>query len=111
MKAIDPVKRVAIEKVGDLGAAEIVDRGVPVRVETLARVGVLVKSGAVETREPVRIGWEMRRRPVEDDAEARGMRPINEAGEPRWLAEAAGRREQADRLIAPGFIERMLADR
>ena len=39
------------------------------------------------------------------------MRAIDEAGEAGGLAEAAGRREQADRLVAPGCIERMLADR
>ena len=111
VEAVDPVERVAIEKVGDLGAAEIVDRGVPVRVEALARVGVFVERGAVETRQPLRIGREMRRNPVEDDAEARGVRAIDEAGEAGRLAEAAGRREQADRLVAPGFVERMLADR
>ena len=111
MEAVDPVERVAVEEVGDLGAAEIVDRGVPVRMEALARVGVLVERGAVEMRQPCCIGREMRRDPVEDDAEARGVRAIDEAGERRRVAEAAGRREQADRLIAPGFVERMLADR
>ena len=53
----------------------------------------------------------MRRDPVEDDAEARGVRSIDEAREGGRIAEAAGRREQADRLVAPGFVERMLADR
>src|SRR6185312_4471793 len=60
---------------------------------------------------PMLIGREMRRDPVENDAQTRAMRPIDEAGERRWLAEAAGRREQADRLVAPGCVERMLADR
>ena len=111
VEAVDPVERVAVEEVGDLVAAEIVDRGVPVRMEALARIGVFVKRGAVETRQALLIGREMRRDPVEDHAEARGVRAVDEAGESRRLAEAAGRRKQADRLVAPGFVERMLADR
>src|SRR6185437_14537284 len=111
VEAVDPVEGVAVEEVRDLGAAEVVDRGVPVRMKALARIGVLVKRGAVEPREPMLIGREMRRDPVENDAQTRAMRPIDEAGERRWLAEAAGRREQADRLVAPGCVERMLADR
>ena len=111
VEAVDPVERVAIEEVGDLEAAEIVDRGVPVRLEALARVGVLVERGAVEARQSLLIGREMRRDPVEDDAEPRGVGPIDEARESRGLAEAASRGEQADRLVAPGFVERMLADR
>src|SRR6202044_1274379 len=34
-----------------------------------------------------------------------------EAGESGRLAETSGWRKQADRLVAPGFVERMLADR
>ena len=80
-------------------------------MEALARIGVLVERGAVEPRQSLLIGREMGRDPVEDDAKARGMRPVDEAGESRRLAEAPGRREQADRLVAPGLVERMLADR
>ena len=39
------------------------------------------------------------------------MRSIHEAREGGRIAEAPGRRKQADRLVAPGFVERMLADR
>ena len=99
------------EKVGDLGATKIVDRGVPVRLEALARVGVFVERGAVETRQPLFIGWKMGRNPIEDDGEAGGMRSIYEAREGGRIAEAPRRGESADRLVAPGFVERMLADR
>ena len=91
VEAIDPVKRVAIEEVGDLGAAEIVDRGVPVRLEAFARIGVFVERGAVKPRQPLFVGRKMRRDPVEDDAEARGVRSIDEARERRRIAETAGR--------------------
>ena len=111
MEAIDPVKRVAIEKIGDLGAAEIIDRRVPVRLETLARVGVLVERGAVEMRQPLLVSREMRRHPVEDDAKSDGVRSIHEAREGGRVAEPPGRSEEADRLVAPGLVERMLTDR
>ena len=72
---------------------------------------MFVERRAVETRQSLFVGREMRRDPVENDAEARGVRSIDEARECRRIAEAAGRSEQADRLVAPGFVERMLADR
>ncbi len=111
MEPVDPVERVAIEEIRHLVPAEIVDRGVPVRMKTLARIGVLVQGGAVEARQAVLVGGEMRRRPVEDDAETRRMGAVDEAGESGRLAEAARRSEEADRLVAPGLVERMLADR
>ncbi len=111
MEPVDPVERVAIEEIRHLVPAEIVDRGIPVWMEALARIGVLVQSGAVEARQAVLVGREMRRRPVEDDAESRRMGAVDEAGESGRLAEAARRSEEADRLVAPGLVERMLADR
>ena len=39
------------------------------------------------------------------------MRAIDEARESFGLAEAPRRREETDRLIAPGRVERMLGDR
>ena len=39
------------------------------------------------------------------------MQRVDEAGEGLGRAEAGGRREQAERLIAPGAAERMLGDR
>ena len=100
-----------MQEIGDFAPAEIVDRGVPVGMEAAARVGMLVERRAVEMGEAMRIDREMRGHPVENDAEARRMGAIDEAGEAGRIAEAAGRREQADRLIAPGGVERMLGDR
>ena len=39
------------------------------------------------------------------------MRAIDETGKPCGLAKSARRREEPDRLVAPGFVKRMLADR
>ena len=49
----------------------------------LARIGMLIERGAIELRQPVRIGREMGRHPVEDDAKPGGMAAIDEAGECR----------------------------
>src|SRR6185312_160528 len=54
---------------------------------------------------------EMRRYPVEDDAEPRLVRRIDEVLEPGRIAEARSRRVEARRLIPPALIERVLGDR
>ena len=51
-------------------AAVVEDRAVPIRMEALARIGVLVEVRAVEVCQAVLVGREMRRHPVEDDADA-----------------------------------------
>ena len=60
--------------------------------------------------EPVRIVGEMAGHPVEQHAEALAMAGIDQRGKILRRAEAAGRRIEAGRLIAPGAVERMLAD-
>ena len=56
-------------------------------VEALARIEMLVERGAVEAGEAVRIGREVRRHPVEDDAEPGGMgastKRAKPSGEPK----------------------------
>ena len=111
MEAVDPIERAGVEEIGDLVSTVVVNGGVPVGVEAAARVGVLVERTAVEPREPVRVGREMGGNPIEDDSEPGGMGAIDEAGETVRRAVAARRREQADRLIAPRLVERMLGDR
>ena len=63
-------------------------------MEALARVVVLVERGAVEVGQAVLVGREMRRHPVEDDAEAGLVGAVDEAGEAGGIAEARGRRER-----------------
>jgi hypothetical protein len=75
----------------------------------LQRVGVLVERGAVELRKPVRIVGKMPGHPVEQDAETVRVAGVDQRGEIGRRPEAAGRRIQAGRLIAPGAVERMLA--
>ena len=111
MEAVEPVERAGGEEIRHLAAAEIIDRRVPVGMEAAARIGMLVERPAVEMREAVLVGRKMRRHPVEDDAEAGLVRAVDEAGEAGRIAVAPRRREQADRLVAPGGVERMLGDR
>jgi hypothetical protein len=111
MKAVQPVERVADQEIGDLAAAEVIDRGVPIGMKTPARVGMLEQRTAVEHREPVRVRRKMRRHPIEDDAEPRPVRRVYEAPEAVRRPVPRRGREQADGLIAPGGVERVLVDR
>ena len=72
---------------------------------------MLVEGGAVEAAEPVLVGREVARHPVQDQADTGLVAAVGEIGEVVGAALAAGRREEADRLIAPGALERVLADR
>jgi hypothetical protein len=104
-----------VDRAGDqealhLSPAEVVDVGVPVLVVAFARVEVLVERGAVEAREAVRVGREVRRHPVDEDADPGAVAGVDEAGEALGRAEARARREQRERLVAPGAGERVLGD-
>src|SRR5258708_4089791 len=66
VKALQPEQRAVDEEARHLGAAEIVDRRVPVWMEAAAWIGMLVERSSVEPAEPVRIDREMRRHPIED---------------------------------------------
>ena len=110
-EALDPVQGIGDQVVADLVAAEVVDQRVPVLVEALARIGMLVQRGAIEVGQAVAVGRKMRRHPVQDHAQAGFMGGLDEVAEILGRAVARGRREQADRLVAPGAIVGMLRDR
>ena len=59
----------------------------------------------------MRIGREMRRHPIDDDADIGAMAGIDETGETLRRPEPRARREQAERLIAPRTAEWMLRHR
>ena len=107
---LQPEEGVAEQEVAHLVAAEVEDLGAPVLVLALARVGVLVEMGAVEETQAVRIAWEVRRHPVEQDADAVLMAVIDEVHEVIGRAEAAGRRKIAGHLVAPRPVEGVLGD-
>ncbi len=109
--ALHPEQRVGHEEVRHLDAAVVVDQRAPVEVAALHRVGVLVKRGAVEPPEPVRIVGEMPGHPVEQYAEALAVAGVDQHREIFRRAEAACWREQPGRLVAPRAVERMLGHR
>ena len=76
-----------------------------------ARIGMLVQGGAVELRQSMVVLREMPGHPVHDHSQPRLMAAVNELAEVIRIAEPAGRRVVARDLIAPGAVERVLADR
>ena len=111
MELLDPEMRVVDQEAGNLVAAEVVDQRAPVGVAALARVGVLVEAGAVEAGQPMRVVGEVAGGPVEDHADTRRVKAVDEVAEVVGRAEPAGRREEPDRLVAPRTLEGMLGHR
>src|SRR5271166_5656707 len=109
--AIEPEEGVCDQESRHFAPAEIIDRRVPIRMKSAARVSVLVQGLAVEQRKAMHVGWKMRWNPVENDGKPGGVGFVDEARKSGWIAESPGRRKQPDRLIAPGFVERMFRDR
>ena len=112
VELLEPEQRVAQQERAHLVAAVVEDQRAPVAVLALARVGVLVERGAVELARgradpsgkwpgtqsritPMPCRWHV----------------IDEVAEVVRRAEPAGRREEADHLIAPRPGERMLHHR
>src|SRR5208282_6204943 len=79
-------------------------------MRALARVGMFVKVRAIELREAERVAREVRGSPVEKNADAGVVAAVDKLHEFSGGAVAAGGGEVANRLIAPGTVERMLHD-
>src|SRR4029077_18587372 len=101
----------AKQEVCDLGAPVIVDQRIPVEVAPLLGIFMLIERGAVEASEAVRIVGEVSRDPIQNDGESLAVAFLDQGGEIGRSAEATGRRKKSGRLIAPGSVEGMLADR
>src|SRR5262249_59407781 len=109
--AIEPEQAAAQQEVCDLGASVIVDQRIPVEVAPLLGIFMLVERGAVEAREAVRIVREVSRHPIQNDGESIAVACLDQGGEIGRSAEATGRGKKGGRLITPGSVEGMLADR
>ena len=79
-------------------------------MHTFARVGVFIQVRAIELRQATGVVRKVRRHPIQQHADAAGMAGLHEALQAFGLAKARTRCVQAQRLVAPGAIERMLAD-
>ena len=106
--AVDPRQRARDQERAHLEPAVVEDRRLPLRVEALARVGVLEQVRAVEAGEAVRIVREVRRHPVEDDADAALVQVVDQPHQPGRVAVARGRGEVPGHLVAPRPVERVL---
>ena len=76
----------------------------------LARIHVLVKIGAIEFRERVRVFRKMRRHPIHNDADAALMAAIDEMPELVGISETTGGCVIIRDLITPGAFEGMFRD-
>jgi hypothetical protein len=99
--AVEPEERVALEKVGDLPPAVVIDQCIPVLVKPAAWVLVLIERRTIEAHKAVRVARKMRRHPVQDHPDAGLMETFNEPGKLLWRPEARCWREQTYGLVSP----------
>ena len=83
------------QEAAHLVAAVVEDEAAPVGVKALLRIGVLVQVRAVEVAEAVLVGGEVRRHPVEDDADAVLVQVVDQVHEVLRRAVAARRGEDS----------------
>ena len=106
----EPVDRVGHEEVAHLEPAEVEHVGAPVGLVAAAGVRVLVERQAVEPGEGERVAGEVPRHPVEDDADAGLVQPVDEVLEVVGGAEPRGGRVVPGDLVAPRRAVRVLHD-
>src|SRR5690349_6791204 len=104
MVPVEPEESAAQEEAPHLVPPVVEDEALPVRVEALARVAVLVEVRPVEEADPVLVAREVRRHPVEDDADPPLMEMVDQVHEILRRPVAARRREVSRGLIAPGTV-------
>ena len=107
MKLLDPVERTPDQVVQDFASPEIEYQRAPFRVFATPRVSVFVQRRAVEPHEAMLVSRKMGGHPVEDDADAFLVAPVDEVTQVVGLAEAPGGGVETDRLITPGTVERV----
>ena len=110
MEFIDPIEGAGNEERAHFGLAVVKGQGAPFGIFGAQGIRRFIKGGAVEMGEGKFILGEMGGDPVEDDADAGFVQGVDKITEIIGIAVAAGRREKAGDLIAPGAVERMLAD-
>ena len=110
-ETLQPMQGTADQETANLRLTEIVNQRVPVTMHALARIGVLVERRAVEPRKAMRVGRKMCWNPVEQYTEPRRMTTLDKTAKARRVTMSRRRCVQADGLIAPGAVERMLGDR
>ncbi len=111
MITVCPEHRTADEEVRHLVLTVVEGQGAPVRVARKTWIRILIETRPIELCKAPAVPWEVRRYPVEDDADAGLMHVVHEVHEVLRCAVAARRCVVAGHLIAPAGIERMLHHR
>src|SRR5438552_2683462 len=108
VKLVEPEERIRDEKIADFISSEVKNERAPIRLLALARVHVLVKIGAIEFGQTMRVFREMRRHPIHDHANTSLMTAVDKMAELVRFSEATGGRIIVCYLITPGTFEGML---
>src|SRR5713226_2279608 len=106
--ALEPEHGARHQEAADFGAAVIENERLPIRMETLARIRMFVKVRAVEVGEAVRVGWEVRRNPVENHTDVLLVQVVHQVHEILRRAVAGSGSEVARGLVSPLAIEGVL---
>src|SRR6476620_11295395 len=101
MVFVQPEQRTADQKTSHLVAAIIEDVGLPVRMEALARIGMLKEMRAIKETQTMAIGRKMRGHPVQYDPYIVSMERIDEIHEILGRSKIAGRSEVSGGLVPP----------
>ncbi len=109
MELVQPEEGVGDEEVLDLGTPIVVNERAPVHVAAHAGIRMLVAVGAVEETQAMIVPGEVGRDPVQQHAQARLVAGVHEGPEIVRRAVPARGRKEAQGLVAPGWIEGMLA--
>src|SRR6266436_1864013 len=105
---VHPKQRIADQEILDFVAAIVEDKGVPVRMFSLAGILVLVEMRSVEVTEACFIFRKMRWDPIEHYADSMLMKIVDEVHEVVRRSEPAGGSEIAEGLVSPGTVEGVL---
>jgi len=111
VKFTQPVVCRGEQKAFYFAPAVIENQSAPVLMRAEPRVGVFIQRGAVELRQCPIVPGEMRGHPIQNDADLALVAGVDKGSQLVRRSKAAGRREVAGRLVAPGFIQRMLGQR
>jgi hypothetical protein len=98
---VEPEEGTTDEKAPNLIAAIIEDKAIPIRMNSLAGIGVLVEVGSIEKTKPMLIIRKMGGHPVKNHTDASLMEAIDKVHELLWFSISAGGRKVPCRLIPP----------
>ncbi len=110
MVILYPVQGIGQKEVFDLRTAIVEDLGAPVGMLALPRIGMLVDRVSVKLDQALGILREVRRHPVQDNADLVLVQVVDHVLEILRRSIAGGRCIVARDLIAPGSIQRMLGN-